>query len=98
MLKMTETELTRRHSVRKVTHINVVWCGVVVRGGVCVWGGWGRGRVGGWVSGDKERGEERSGEEGREGGVVWCGVVWCGVVWCCVVVCGGGGGGGSDVR
>ena len=26
-LKMTETELTRRHSVRTVTHINMVWCG-----------------------------------------------------------------------
>ena len=33
--KMTETELTRRHSVRTVTHINMVWCGLVW----CVWGG-----------------------------------------------------------
>ena len=50
-LKMTETELTRRHSVRTVAHMNMVWCGVcgvvwcgvvwcgVVWCGVCVWCG-----------------------------------------------------------
>ena len=28
-----DTELTTRHSLRTVTHINMVWCGVVGGGG-----------------------------------------------------------------
>ena len=41
-LKMTETELTRRHSVRTVSHINMVGLGVG-------WQGWVVGWLGGWV-------------------------------------------------
>ena len=42
-LKMTETELTSRHSVRTVTHINMVWwwCGLVWCGVVWCGGGGG---------------------------------------------------------
>ena len=66
-LRMTETELTRRHSVRTVTHINMVWCGGLVGWFVFVSVRRGREERGG--------GEEEKGE--MAGGVEW-GLVWGG--------------------